>query len=300
MLEENNININYHIDELEEYKKLASKQEEEIIKNKNQISFLINSNYKMKDILSQLNSENNNLKKEINSLAKTNEELIEKNIILEEQINNINMQHKQELDSLINRNDLLINSNSLSNNQIIIFKNAEIESLKHEIVLLKSNKDKLELELDTIKKNFDSKLNKREIGNKKLDEINLGIIERGKDEMNETYQKILFELKERDKIREKEEIAKFEEIIKASNQEKENEIQMKKKVIEDKEELIKENQFLIKNIESIKSNDSLKDFKLNSMQIQIDKIEIQNKKLENGNIFILNENIQLKNEILIN
>ena len=57
MMEEKNININYILNELQKYRQLSSIQGEEIEKNKNNISFLINSNDEMKNLLSQLNKE---------------------------------------------------------------------------------------------------------------------------------------------------------------------------------------------------------------------------------------------------
>ena len=190
MKEEKNLNINYILNELKKYRQLSAIQEEEIKKNKDNISILINSNNEMKNLLSQFDIEKNGLKKEIDNLLKKNEELSEKNYLLEEELNNINMQHKNELDSLRNRTDLFMNNNSIVNNQIELnlkLKNAEIDSLKNEVILLKEEKNKLELDLENIRKNFNAELIKRQKQNEKIEEKNLEMLEQGKDEINETY-----------------------------------------------------------------------------------------------------------------
>ena len=171
MMEEKNFNINYILNELKKYRQLSAIQEEEIKKNKDNISILINSNNEMKNLLSQFDIEKNGLKKEIDNLLKKNEELSEKNYLLEEELNNINMQHKNELDSLRNRTDLFMNNNSMVNNQIELnlkLKNAEIDSLKNEVILLKEEKNKLELDLENIRKNFNAELIKRQKQNEKI------------------------------------------------------------------------------------------------------------------------------------
>ena len=81
MIEEKNININYILNELQKYRQLSSIQGEEIEKNKYNISFLINSNDEMKNLLSQLNKEKNGLEKVIDNLRKDNQELSEKNYL---------------------------------------------------------------------------------------------------------------------------------------------------------------------------------------------------------------------------
>ena len=73
---------------MQKYRQLSSIQEEGIEKNKNNISFLINSNDEMKNLLSQLNKEKNGLEKVIDDLRKDNQELSEKNYLLEEELNN--------------------------------------------------------------------------------------------------------------------------------------------------------------------------------------------------------------------
>ena len=86
MMEEKDMNMNYVLDELREYKKLSIKLEQELKKNQTKISNLLNSNDELKSILSQTNIERNKMKKEIDNLLQENKELSEKNNSLEEHI----------------------------------------------------------------------------------------------------------------------------------------------------------------------------------------------------------------------
>ena len=126
-------NLNEILEELDKYKIYSNELKQEIIKKEEEISVLVNSNNDMPSILSQLQTENNYIKKELINAKSENEELKEKNNLLEEQINNINIQHQKELNSIKN----IIQDNSLkeSNNieSLLKIKEEEIKTLKNEI-----------------------------------------------------------------------------------------------------------------------------------------------------------------------
>ena len=193
----NNPELNYYLEEIKEYKKLIDKLEAEIKKNQNdKISFSKEKN-EIKLLVSQLNLENDNLKKEINNLQKENREISEINILLKEQINDINSQHKKEVDSLRNINNLISfnNTSSIENQTEVIlkFKNAEIYSLKEEISSLNRINNKLELDLEDLKRKFELEKNKTNNDNENIN--NLNIINESKEEFDENNKKRLDELK---------------------------------------------------------------------------------------------------------
>ena len=192
----NNPELNYYLEEIKEYKKLIDKLEAEIKKNQNdKISFSKEKN-EIKLLVSQLSLENDNLKKEINNLQKENREISEINILLKEQINDINSQHKKEVDSLRNINNLISfnNTSSIENQTEVIlkFKNAEIYSLKEEISSLNRINNKLELDLEDLKRKFELEKNKANNDNENIN--NLNIINESKEEFDENNKKRLDEL----------------------------------------------------------------------------------------------------------
>ena len=60
MIEDNN-DLKYYLDEFIKYKKLASKLEDELIKNRKENADLMQNNNEMKYLLSQLYQKNNKL-----------------------------------------------------------------------------------------------------------------------------------------------------------------------------------------------------------------------------------------------
>ena len=129
MVEQKDINFNYLLDELKEYKKLSIKLEEELKKNQNKISNLLNSNDELKSIISKNNIDKKDMEKQIDDLIEKNAELSDKNNLLEEHLNNtfnifilncsinlfydINMQYKDESNFFKIRNDLFANKDDI-------------------------------------------------------------------------------------------------------------------------------------------------------------------------------------------
>ena len=190
MVEQNDLNFNYLLDELKEYKKLSIKLEEELKKNQNKISNLLNSNDELKSIISKNNIDKKDMQKQIDDLLEKNAELSDKNNLLEEHLNNINIQYKDESNFLKIRNDLFANKNDNQIELTLKLKEEEIDSLKKEILILKEDKNQLEFELNNIKKNFNSELIKREKEKRNLDEKSLEEIQIEKEDINQFYKSI--------------------------------------------------------------------------------------------------------------
>ena len=150
MVEQKDLNFNYLLDELKEYKKLSIKLEEELKKNQNKISNLLNSNDELKSIISKNNIDKKDMEKQIDDLIEKNAELSDKNNLLEEHLNNINIQYKDESNFLKIRNDLFANKYDNQIELTLKLKEEEIDSLKKEILLLKEDKNQLEFELKKI------------------------------------------------------------------------------------------------------------------------------------------------------
>ena len=299
MLEQKDLNFNYLLDELKEYKKLSIKLEEELKKNQNKISNLLNSNDELKSIISKNNIDKKDMQKQIDDLIEKNAELSDKNNLLEEHLNNINIQYKDESNFLKIRNDLFANKDDNQIELTLKLKEEEIDFLKKEILLLKEDKNQLEFELNNIKKNFNSELIKREKEKRDLYEKNLEEIQIEKDEGNQFYKCIYEDLNQLINLNKNNiEIGKLEKEMNENRKEKENEIKiLKNKFFDDKNELMNQNAIILKDLESMKNKLSLKDIQLINIQKEIDKMDLNNKKLENQNVLIINENIQLKNEI---
>ena len=161
--------MNYYLEELKEYKKLNEKLEIELRKYHKEKISLSKENNEMKSLISQLDLENDNIKKEIINLQKDNKEITDINILLKEQINNINSQHQNEIDSLRNINNLLVSNNTSPIENLIEIilklKNAEINSLKEEILTLTKNNNKLKLDYEEITRKFESELSKNKNNN---------------------------------------------------------------------------------------------------------------------------------------
>ena len=300
-MKRSNLEMNYYIEEIKEYKKLIEKFEDEIKKIQNDKISLSKENDEMKLLISQLGSENNNLKKKIDNLQKGNEEISEINILLKEQINNINLQNQKELDSLRNINNLISYNNTapIENQTEIVLKlkNAEIYSLKEEILSLTRKNKKLQLDFEDLKKKYELEIFNIKFDKEKMNNIN--IMNESKEELGESNRKMLDELKlnnirnESNKI-----IEQLEKELIDTRNKKENEIKnLEDNFYKDKNKLINQNIAISKNLDSIKNKLSLKDVELVNIQKQINKMGSSNQNLGNKIIFLLNQNNQLQNEI---
>ena len=72
-------------------------------------------------------------------------------------------------------------------------KNAEINSLKEEILTLTKNNNKLKLDYEEITRKFESELSKNKNNNENI--FNLNLLNEQKQEINENNEKIIDELK---------------------------------------------------------------------------------------------------------
>jgi hypothetical protein len=188
-------NLNEILEELDKYKIYSNELKQEIIKKEEEISVLVNSNNDMTSILSQLQTENNYIKKELINAKSENEELKEKNNLLEEQINNINIQHQKELNSIKN----IIQDNSLkeSNNieSLLKIKEEEIKTLKNEISRIRQEKDLLELNYQNLKNNFSNEINKIKLNiQENIDINNIGVKIENNKINNDILEEVLKEL----------------------------------------------------------------------------------------------------------
>ena len=313
MLEEDT-NMENILEELNEYKKLTQKLENELIYKANEISSMIKAcnNYESK--IEQLNEEIINLKKENSSLIQKNNELLDNNDLLTKEIIDINNRPQEEIKYVKNINELsdkinLINKDELNKKILELekMKNEEISLLREQIINLTREKGDIELKLNNqIRKNFDS--NKKDLiyqnmnmninnNNNYNDNDNIFLNET-KNERNEMFQKIIKELKKQNVNNDKNNIIAM--LTERLRKEKEKNLKEMEKIeqnhLDEIKDLKSKNMMLINKLNGLNDKLSYKDIQILDIQKKIDQMNITYQNLENNNTLLMNENNFLKKE----